>query len=112
MENCVFCKIIAGEIPSTRFYEDEDMIVIKDIEPKAKLHYLCVPKTHFALLLEMDEEKAELLKRVLKKIPVLAQNALGLEGGYRMIVNQGADGGQSVPHLHIHLLGGEPLTGF
>lgn len=112
MENCVFCKIIAGEIPSTRFYEDEDMIVIKDIEPKAKLHYLCVPKTHFALLSEMDEEKAELLKRVLKKIPVLTQNTLGLEGGYRMIVNQGADGGQSVPHLHIHLLGGEVLGGF
>ncbi|MBQ8885111.1 MAG: histidine triad nucleotide-binding protein [Clostridia bacterium] len=112
MENCIFCKIVAGEIPSPRFYEDGDMIVIKDIEPKAKLHYLCIPKTHFALLSEMDEEKAELLKRVMKKIPELANGVLGLSGGYRMIVNQGADGGQSVPHLHIHLLGGETLTGF
>ena len=85
MENCIFCKIIRGEIPSARYYEDDDMIVIKDIEPKAKLHYLCIPKEHFALLSEM---------------------------GYRIIVNQGQNGGQSVPHLHIHLLGGEKLTGF
>ena len=60
MENCIFCKIVAGVIPSPRLYEDDKMIVIRDIEPKAKLHYLCIPKTHFALLSEMDEEKAEM----------------------------------------------------
>ena len=111
MENCVFCKIIRGEIPSERLYEDEDMIVIRDIEPKAKLHCLCIPKTHFALLSEMDGEKAELLKRCFVKIASL-EKTLGLEKGYRVIINQGEDGGQSVHHLHIHLLGGEKLTGF
>ena len=111
MENCIFCKIIAGVIPSPRLYEDDKIIVIRDIEPKAKLHYLCIPKTHFALLSEMDEEKAEIVKYCFEKILALA-NELGLEGGYRVIINQGENGGQTVPHLHIHLLGGEVLGDF
>ena len=111
MENCIFCKIVAGEIPSPRLYEDEKMIVIRDIQPKAKAHYLCIPKTHFALLNEMDSEKAELVKHCFQVIPTL-EKELGLMGGYRVIINQGADGGQTVPHLHIHLLGGEPLGDF
>ena len=111
MNDCVFCKIVRGEIPAQKLYEDDDLIVIRDIEPKARLHYLCIPKTHFALLSEMDEGKAELLKRCFQKISVL-QKQLGLEDGYRIIVNQGENGGQSVRHLHIHLLGGEKLTGF
>ncbi len=111
MENCIFCKIIAGEIPSARLYEDEDMIVIKDIEPKAKLHYLCIPKVHFPLLSDMDEEKANIVKRCFQKTPTL-QEKLGLQDGYRIIINQGENGGQTVHHLHIHLLGGEVLGGF
>ncbi len=111
MENCIFCKIVAGEIPSPRLYEDDKMIVIRDIEPKAKLHYLCIPKTHFALLSEMDEQGAELVKHCFKTIPTL-EKELGLEGGYRVIINQGFNGGQTVPHLHIHLLGGEVLGDF
>ena len=111
MENCIFCKIVAGEIPSPRLYEDEEMIVIRDIEPKAKLHYLCIPKTHFALLSEMDGEKAEILSRCFMKIAKL-EKELGLEDGYRVIINQGENGGQTVHHLHIHLLGGEKLGDF
>jgi len=111
MENCIFCKIIAGDIPSPRLYEDEDMIVIKDIEPKAKLHYLCIPKQHFPLLADMDEERAEIVKRCFQKIPQLVET-LGLQDGYRVIINQGFNGGQTVPHLHIHLLGGEVLGDF
>ena len=111
MENCIFCKIVAGEIPSPRLYEDEKMIVIRDIEPKAKLHYLCIPKTHFALLSEMDEGKAEIVKHCFQTIPKL-EETLGLQGGYRVIINQGENGGQTVPHLHIHLLGGEKLSDF
>ena len=103
--------IVCGEIPSQKLYEDDDLIVIRDIEPKAKLHYLCIPKEHFALLSEMDEGRAELLKRCFQKISDL-QKQLGLEDGYRIIVNQGENGGQTVLHLHIHILGGEPLTGF
>ena len=108
MENCIFCKIVAGEIPSPRYYEDDKMIIIKDIQPQAKLHYLCIPKTHFALLSEMDEVKAELLKYCFQTIPTLEEK-LGLQEGYRVIINQGENGGQTVPHLHIHLLGGEKL---
>lgn len=111
MENCVFCKIVAGEIPSPRLYEDEKMIVIRDIEPKAKLHYLCIPKTHFALLFEMDEARAEIVKHCFQTIPTL-EETLGLTKGYRVIINQGENGGQTVPHLHIHLLGGEKLADF
>ena len=111
MENCIFCKIIAGDIPSPRLYEDDKMIVIRDIEPKAKLHYLCIPKTHFALLTEMDEEKSEILKYCFNKIAEI-KDSLGLEDGYRIIINQGENGGQTVHHLHIHLLGGEKLGDF
>ena len=108
MENCIFCKIVRGEIPSPRLYEDEEMIVIRDIEPKAKLHFLCIPKTHFARLNEMDEEKSRILGRCFEKIAKL-ENTLGLEDGYRVIINQGENGRQAVQHLHVHLLGGEKL---
>ena len=111
MENCIFCKIIAGAIPSPRLYEDEKMIVIRDIEPKAKLHYLCIPKTHFALLAEMDEQGADVVKHCFEVIPTLEEK-LGLQDGYRVIINQGENGGQTVHHLHIHLLGGEKLADF
>lgn len=107
-KNCIFCKIIAGEIPSTKLYEDDELIVIKDVEPKAKVHLLCIPKDHFALLGEMDETRALIVKRALQKIPTL-QKEFGLENGYRLVVNQGEAAGQSVHHLHIHILGGETL---
>ena len=111
MENCIFCKIVAGDIPSPRLYEDDYMIVIRDIEPKAKLHYLCLPKTHFALLSEMDETRAHIVKHIFKTIPTLEEK-LGLQDGYRVIINQGENGGQTVHHLHVHLLGGEKLSDF
>ena len=111
MENCIFCKIIKGEIPSPRLYEDEQMIIIRDIQPKAKQHYLCIPKMHFALLSEMDEQGANAVKHAFQVIPTLEEQ-LGLQGGYRVIINQGENGGQAVHHLHIHLLGGEKLADF
>ena len=111
MENCIFCKIVAGEIPSPRLYEDDKMIVIRDIEPKAKLHYLCIPKVHFALLAEMDDARADVVKHCFQVIAKIYKE-LGLDEGYRVIINQGENGGQTVPHLHIHLLGGETLGDF
>ena len=109
MKDCIFCKIVRGEIPSPRLYEDDDMIIIRDIQPKAKLHYLCIPKTHFVLLSEMDGQKSEILKHCFEKIAELHEQ-LGLKEGYRVIINQGENGGQVVKHLHIHLLGGEKLA--
>lgn len=111
MENCIFCKIIAGDIPSPRLYEDDKIIIINDINPQAKLHYLCIPKTHFPLIAPMDERKAETLAYCFEKIACL-QEKLGLQDGYRLIINQGENGGQTVPHLHIHLLGGEKMKDF
>ena len=108
MSDCIFCKIIAGEIPAKKMYEDDDMVIFCDIEPKAKNHYLCVPKSHFKLLSEMTEEQSEMLKRCLKKIPTL-EKELGLEGGYRLVINQGDDAGQTVFHLHIHILSGQKM---
>ncbi len=108
MDNCIFCKIIAGDIPSNKVYEDEDMLAFRDINPQAKVHVLVVPKSHFATLAEMNEAQAELVKKCLQKIPHIAQ-LLGLEKGYRLIVNQGEDAGQTVHHLHIHILGGQSM---
>ena len=106
--DCIFCKIMAGEIPSERIYEDDKMIIIKDIDQKAAQHYLCIPKSHFQLLSEMNAEQSDQLNHCFQTIPLLAEK-LGLTNGYRLIVNQGDDAGQSVPHLHIHLLGGQKM---
>ena len=107
-KDCIFCKIIKGEIPSSKVYEDDKMLVFKDIEPKAKVHLLAIGKDHFKLISEADEKRAELLKYMLLKIPRIAE-ANGLENGYRLVINQGEDAGQTVFHLHIHILGGETL---
>lgn len=108
MDNCIFCKIIAGEIPSAKVYEDGEIVIFKDIEPKAKIHLLCVPKEHFAYLSELNGERAALIGRTFEKIGKL-KDALGLSEGYRLVVNQGENAGQTVHHLHIHILGGETL---
>ncbi len=108
MENCIFCKIIAGEIPSAKVYEDDETFVFKDIEPKAKVHLLCVAKEHFAYLTDLDERRSALVGRMLAKI-AQHHKEWGLSDGYRVIINQGENAGQTVFHLHIHILGGEPL---
>ncbi len=107
-EKCVFCRIIRGEIPSFRVYEDEDMLVFGDAEPKAKVHLLAVPKDHFKLLSDMDAARTGALAHMLEKIPAVAAEN-GCANGYRLVINQGDDAGQTVFHLHVHILGGEPL---
>ena len=108
MENCIFCKIIAGDIPSAKVYEDDEMLIFKDIAPLAKIHLLCIPKEHFAYLTELNEARAALIGRMLTKIASL-KDKLGLGDGYRLVINQGENAGQTVHHLHIHILGGEAL---
>ncbi len=107
--NCIFCKIINGEIPSTKVYEDEMMIIINDIAPQATKHYLAIPKQHFANIVEMNDEQAAIVGKMLKKIGELADR-LGLKDGFRIVSNKGENGCQSVGHLHIHILGGEKLS--
>ena len=106
--DCIFCKIDRGEIPSEKVYEDDDVFVIRDIDPKAEKHYLMIPKRHYKLIGEMTDSDGEALMRGLRKIPSLTDK-LGLSGGYRLVINQGDDAGQSVFHLHVHILGGQPL---
>ncbi len=109
MNDCVFCKIIDGDIPSEKLYEDELMIIIKDIAPKAEKHYLAIPKKHYKLFSEMTEQDAADLGKCIRKIGDLA-DSLGLENGFRFIINQGDDAEQTVFHLHMHLIGGQKLT--
>lgn len=107
-KNCVFCKIIAGEIPSIKVYEDENMVIIKDINPNAPVHLLLLPKEHYANIIEMTEDQAATLAKCLKKLSTLVDE-LGLQDGFRLISNKGENGCQTVDHLHIHILGGEKL---
>ncbi len=108
MENCLFCKFVSGEFATEKVYEDCDFIIIKDINPMAVNHFLAIPKKHFKYLAEMTEDDACLVGRILRKIPALSDK-LGLKNGYRLVVNQGDDAGQTVPHLHIHILSGEKM---
>ena len=107
MENCLFCKIINGEMPSTKLYEDDKMIIIKDVLEEPKIHYLLIPKKHFVGINDKECD-FDLLKECLIKLSELTDK-LGLKNGYRLAINYGGDSGQSVPHLHIHILGGEKL---
>jgi histidine triad (HIT) family protein len=109
MENCLFCKIIAGEIPSKKVYEDENVYAFHDINPNAPIHVLVIPKKHIASIQEVTAENTQAVSAVLQAIPVIAAE-LGLaENGYRVITNCGEDGGQTVKHLHFHILGGKKL---
>ena len=107
--DCLFCKIIGGEIPSAKVYEDEVCYAFRDINPQAKVHVLVVPKAHVASADMINEENAQLVAHIFAVIPKIAKNE-GLFGGYRVVTNVGDDGCQSVKHLHFHVLGGEKLT--
>ena len=109
MDDCLFCKMVKGEIPCTKLYEDENMIIIKDINPQPKIHYLMIPKEHYTDATELTEERAIKLGKMLKKAVDVAQEKLDLKDGFRLVNNKGAFGCQSVKHLHVHILGGEQL---
>ena len=109
MSNCLFCKIVAGEIPSTKVYEDEQVLAFRDIAPQAPTHILVIPKTHIGSVAEITAENSGLVAHIFEVIPQIAQ-AEGLEGGFRVVSNCGADAGQTVQHLHFHILGGKTLA--
>ena len=108
MSDCIFCKIIAGEIPSQRVYEDEAVCAFRDITPQAPVHILVVPKEHIASAADLTPENSRVVASCYEAIAKIAK-AEGLSGGFRVITNCGKDGGQTVLHLHFHLLGGKPL---
>lgn len=108
MDDCLFCKIADGSIPSKKVYEDEQVVAFYDINPQAKVHFLVVPKEHIASVAELTQADGALLGHIFEVIAGLAKET-GLENGYRVISNVGEDAGQTVKHLHFHVLGGEKL---
>lgn len=108
MSDCLFCKIIAGEIPSAKVYEDETVLAFRDIAPQAPTHVLVVPKCHIEDTNGITEENSALVAHIFAVIPQIAK-AEGLTNGYRVVTNCGADSGQTVPHLHFHILGGKQM---
>lgn len=108
MDDCLFCKIADGSIPSKKVYEDEQVVAFYDINPQAKVHFLVVPKEHIASAAELTQADGALLGHIFEVIAGLAKET-GLENGYRVISNVGEDAGQTVKHLHFHVLGGEKL---
>ena len=109
MENCLFCKIIAGDIPSTKVYEDETVLAFRDIAPQAPTHILVIPKTHIGSVAEITAQNSNVVAHIFEIIPAIAR-AEGLENGYRVVSNCGDDAGQTVHHLHFHILGGRKLA--
>ncbi len=111
MTDCIFCKIIAGDIPSSKVYEDEKIIAFKDINPKASVHVLVIPKIHIDSLDHLDDNQQDLMGYMTLKLPEIARSQ-GLDNGFRTIINTGPGGGQEVGHIHFHILGGSKMPGF
>ena len=106
---CLFCKIAAGEIPSTKVYEDETILAFRDIAPQAPTHILVIPKVHIPSVAGITGENSGVVAHIFEVIPKIAEGE-GLANGYRVISNCGSDAGQTVPHLHFHILGGKALS--
>jgi len=110
--DCVFCNVIAGKIPSDIVYRDEEVIAFRDIHPQSPVHLLIIPKRHIAYLTDLKEEGTPLMGHMLAVANKLAREEGVSETGYRLVINCGQQGGQLVPHLHLHLLGGRQLSGY
>ena len=109
MEDCIFCKIIKKEIPSTIIYEDEEILAFRDIHPVAPVHILVIPKKHISSIMQIEQEDENVIGKIYSVIQQIAKQEEIAEDGFRVIVNCGENGGQEVPHLHFHLIGGKKL---
>jgi histidine triad (HIT) family protein len=111
MSECIFCKIIAGDIPSSKVYEDDIIFAFNDISPKASTHVLVIPKKHIESFDHLEQDDHSLMGYITLKLPEIAKSQ-GLENGFRTIINTGVGGGQEVGHIHYHILGGNSMPGF
>lgn len=109
-KDCLFCKIIAGEIPSAKVYEDDSVYAFRDISPEAPVHVLIVPKTHITSANDLTDENAAVVGHIFAVAAKIAKSEGIADGGYRIVNNCGEDGGQTVKHLHFHMLGGRSLA--
>ena len=108
--DCVFCRIVAGEIPSDTLYQDDEVMAFRDINPLAPIHVLIIPKRHITSLAALNDDEIPIIGHMAKVANQLARQEGVAEKGYRLVVSSGEDGGQVVPHLHMHLLGGRRLS--
>jgi histidine triad (HIT) family protein len=108
--DCIFCKIVSGEIPSAKVYEDDRILCYKDINPQAPVHVIVIPKEHITGAAAITDQNAEIVAYIFSKIPGIAKTLGIFDSGFRVITNSGADACQSVPHLHFHVLGGKKLA--
>lgn len=109
MADCIFCRIAAGEIPSNKLYEDDQLLAFYDLDPQAPTHFLVIPKVHIASVAEITPQNSAVIAHIYEVIARLAAE-LGLEQGFRIVTNCGPQGGQTVPHLHFHVLAGRDMT--
>ncbi len=109
MTDCIFCKIVAGEIPSGKVYEDEKVLAFDDINPEAPVHVIVIPKAHIPTLMDVTPEHQDSLNAVMAAVPKIAQLKGVAERGFRVIINCNREGGQVIFHLHLHILGGQQL---
>ncbi|MEA3442107.1 MAG: histidine triad nucleotide-binding protein [Chloroflexota bacterium] len=109
-EECLFCRIVSGEIDSDTVYEDEDFLAFRDINPQAPVHIIVIPKAHIASVAKLTEKQRDIIGRLIILAKKLAEQESIAQSGYRLAINCGPDGGQVVPHLHLHLLGGKKLS--
>ena len=106
--DCIFCKIVSGDIPSNKVYEDDTVLAFHDIAPQMPVHVIVIPKMHIASAAEVNEDNSAVIAHIFEVIPKIAKD-LGLDNGFRIINNCGKDGGQTVNHIHFHILGGKTL---
>ena len=113
MQKCVFCDIVAGKIPATILYQDDKAIAFRDIHPQAPTHFLVIPKEHVPSVAELSGEHQDLAAHLISVAHEVAkrEGLAAVEKGYRLVINYGREGGQEVPHVHFHVIGGRPLTG-
>ena len=109
--DCIFCHIIEGKIPSDIIYQDDEVLAFRDISPQSPVHLLIIPKKHFTSLLDVTEADASLMGHMVNIANKLAKEEGVAESGYRLVINCGKQGGQLVPHIHLHVLGGRQLSG-
>lgn len=110
METCIFCRITAGELPSTKVAENDSVIAIRDIAPKAPVHILVIPRAHYSDVHAIPDEKMNLMGEIFALVNTIVAEEDLAEKGYRLVINSGKNGCQAVPHLHVHILGGQTLS--
>lgn len=109
MSDCLFCKIVNGDIPSTKVYEDEHTLAFRDIDPKAPSHVLVIPKEHYSSVHQVPDEQSDLFVKLMQTVSKVVETEDLIDEGYRLVINSGKNGGQLVDHIHVHVLGGRSL---